>query len=128
MDLLTARTALSVVSLLIAAVLVVLAFVSSFNLHMAKHENRDVERARRNVRYATTTLFCLFGAAMAAILVINIKLTPQCPNCEKAVSSAYCPDCGWHSSMDTEAGCPACGAEWDSAFCGDCGSSMSKDG
>jgi len=71
---------------------------------------------------AVLLLFVSVGKTM-----VDKKLLPECPHCEKAVSSAYCPDCGWDSGMDTEYGCPTCGAEWDTTFCGDCGSSMNKE-
>lgn len=72
---------------------------------------------------------CFFALIVfTQLAVVNPQLLNFCPNCDKEISSAYCPDCGWETDNDVAPTCPNCGSEWDTAFCGDCGSSMNKDG
>lgn len=83
---------------------------------------------RQRENRMTVAMFIAFSLFLSAAMfahTVNLKL--QCPNCEKAVSSNHCPDCGWEIVVNPVPTCPTCGSEWDTPFCGDCGSSMDLD-
>ena len=78
--------------------------------------------------WATLILACLAMPFLLGKGALAAKLLPQCPNCTQAVSSAYCPDCGWATIEEPAPVCPGCGAECTTAFCGECGAPMNQEG
>ena len=51
--------------------------------------------------------------------------TEHCPNCNAAVTSSYCEQCGQRVDAGPPT-CPSCGEESDTPYCGSCGAEISK--
>lgn len=73
------------------------------------------------------TIPVLFAAHM-----LKTSLLPQCPTCNKAVSTEYCPDCGWEANLTsptiTTHHCTHCNHPFGEAdnFCPTCGTSVAE--
>lgn len=95
-------------------------------------EKECSEREGIALMWATLICMVLIIPALFASHVLRTSLLPQCPTCNKVVSTEYCPNCGWEANLASSTAtnhCTNCNHPLGVAdnFCPSCGTQIPQE-